>query len=410
MSKSLLTSVTLVAILVSRGPAEVQVNIRTSGAQANAAIAASPGGGAIVVWGSYYTTSGRSNDILARRLDPNGAFGDGEFQVNAIGEGNQTEPAVATSGGGAIGVAWQGPGLDGEDIFLRLLDPNEAPTTDDLLVTVDGAGRQLYPSLAGSAGAFVVAWESRETTPDGDRTLVCAQLFDPNGAGLGGRILVEEPFCDGRYADVALDAAGNFAVTWLRETGADTVMVRRFDPNGVPIGAPLEVSTAGIASVTRPSIAMNPLGAFVIAWDGDPNRASDDDIHARLFDPNGVPRGEPFVVNTIREGAQQWPRAAISDAGEFVIVWESAGEDPNTAPEIFARRFDPNGLPAGEEFQLNLHTPDKQRYPDVTMAGADSFVAVWESSGQDGSGYGIFAHIESPAATDPNEPALTVDE
>ena len=76
---------------------------------------------------------------------------------------------------------------------------------------------------------------------------------------------------------------------------------------------------------------MNSLGCFVIAWDGDPNRASDDDIHARLYDPNGTPRGEPFIVNTIRAGAQQWPQAAISDANEFVIVWEHDSGDPNAA-------------------------------------------------------------------------------
>jgi hypothetical protein len=153
--------------------------------------------------------------------------------------------------------------------------------------------------------------------------------------------------------------------------------------------------------MTRPSVAMNALGYFVITWDGDPNGAAGDDIHARLYDPNGAARGEPFIVNTIRAGTQQWPQAAIDDANEFVIVWDHDTDDPNTATDVFARRFTADGQPLGDEIRLNAYTPDKQRYADVAMAAKGSFFAVWESNDQDGSGYGVFAHFEPP--TDPNE-------
>jgi hypothetical protein len=203
-----------------------------------------------------------------------------------------------------------------------------------------------------------------------------------------------------------MDAAGRFAVVWMRDRSNHPIVARLFDAAGVPITEPLEVNTASIASVTRPSIAMNALGCFVVAWDGHPSRASEDDIYARLYDPNGVPRGEPFVVNTIVAGAQQWPRAAISDTNEFVVVWEHDTGDPN-ATEIAARYFDPNGVPVSDQFQLNTYTLDEQRYPDVALAGDGSYLAAWESSGQDGSGYGIFTTLgpsllPSPPA-DPNE-------
>ena len=57
---------------------------------------------------------------------------------------------------------------------------------------------------------------------------------------------------------------------------------------------------------------------------------------------------------------------------------------------------------------LNTHTPDKQRYADVAMTADGSFLATWESDGQDGSGYGIFAHAEPPV--DPNEPLADPNE
>jgi len=406
MRRVLLTGLIVVAVQGLAKAAEVQVNVRPSGAQANSTVAASAAGGSIIAWSSYYTTSGRSNDILARRLDSKGDFLGDEFRVNMTAEGNQTEPAVAMDPRGHCAVVWQGPGPDQEDIFLRLFKPDGNAITDELLVNLGTAGRQLYPSVAaGGTGTLVVAWESRETTAGGDRTVVRVQLFDPNGSGLGGQVIVDTDIYDCRYPEVAMDGAGRFAVTWMRDRTIHPIVARLFDAYGVPVTGPLEVSTASISSVTRPSIAMNSLGCFIVAWDGDPNRASEDDIYARFYNPNGIPRGEPFVVNTIRAGAQQWPQAALNDANEFVIVWEHDTGDPNAAAtEIAARYFDPNGVPVGSQFQLNKYTLDRQRYPDVAMSSDGSFIAAWESNDQDGSGYGIFASLEpSPRPADPNK-------
>ncbi|OHB66757.1 MAG: hypothetical protein A2Y77_14305 [Planctomycetes bacterium RBG_13_62_9] len=405
MHRMSLACLIVVTILESLAVAEVQVNVRTSGTQANAAVAGDGSGGWVIVWSSYYTTPGRSNDILARRLDTAGRFPGDEFHVNVMTGGNQTEPAVAMGRRGQFAVVWQGPGPDQEDIFLRLFDPNGVPATDELLVNLNTSGRQLYPSVAVSeSGTLVVVWESREPVADGDIVLVCAQLFDPNGSGLGGEIVVGTDLYDCRYPDVAMDQAGRFAVTWMRDRTSHPITARLFDCTGVPLADPFEVNTARISSITRPSIAMSSLGDFVIAWDGDANRASEDDVHARLFDLTGVPRGEPFLVNTIRMGAQQWPRVAVNDANEFVIVWEHDTAEPNALTEVFARRFGCDGVPAGDQFQLNTHTPDRQRYADVALADDGSFVATWESNGQDNSGYGVFAHLEPPSTrADPND-------
>ena len=402
-------SVFLTVLIVATMPgfaeaAEVQVNVRTSGAQANSAAAAGVAGNAVIVWSSYYTTSGRSNDIFARRLDSGGGFAGDEFRVNVTAQGNQTEPAVAMDPLGRFAIVWQGPGLDEEDIFLRLFGPNGSAVTEELLVNLGTAGRQIYPSVAvAGTGTLAVAWESRETTAEGERAVVLVQRFDPNGSGLGSPVMVDTDVYDCRYPEVAMDGAGRFAVTWMRDRTNHPVVTRLFDAAGVPLTDPLAVNTASIASITRPSIAMNSLGYFIVAWDGDPQRASEDDIHVRLYDPNGMPRGEPFVANTIRAGAQQWPRAGINDANEFVIVWEHDTGDPNAATEIAARYFDRNGVPAGEQFQLNTYTPGLQRYPDVAMTNDGFFLAAWESDGQDGSGYGIFGGLEpSPLPADPH--------
>ncbi len=253
MNRPFLTGLILATILAAVVAAEVQVNERTSGTQANPAVAADGAGGFIIVWSSYFTTVGRSNDILARRLDANGAFRGTEFLVNVGTERNQTEPAVASNSRGDLAVVWQGLGPDMEDVYVRRFDPNGAATTDDLQVNLNTAGRQLYPNAAMShTGTLAVVWESRTTMEDGDRFLVCAQLCNPDGSGRAGEIIVDDPTLDCRYPDVAMDGAGNFVVTWLRETGTDTIMARQFDPNGVPVTEPFAVSTVRLTSITRP--------------------------------------------------------------------------------------------------------------------------------------------------------------
>jgi hypothetical protein len=403
MRRVFLTCLLVVPVQVFAEVAEVQVNVRPAGDQKNAAVATSAAGGSVIVWASYYSTAGRSYDILARRLNSQGGFLGDELLVNTVTPGNQNEPAVAMDSQGRFAVVWQGPGVDEEDIFLRLFRADGIALTGELLVNMDTAGRQLYPSVAVSGtGTLVVVWESQV---EGAKTAVYAQRFDPNGCGLGGAIVVDNSTYDARDPQVAVDAGGRFAVTWMRDRSVHPILARLFKADGVPLTEPFQVNTTGIASVTRPSIAMDSLGYFVVAWDGHPSRASEDDIYARLYDPNGVPRGAPFVVNTILAGPQEWPRVAIGDRNEFVVVWEHDTGDPNAA-EIAARYFDGTGAPLGDQFQLNTYTLDDQRYPDVAMAGDGSYLAAWESNDQDGSGYGVFTALGPsllpPLPADPN--------
>ncbi|MBN2130585.1 MAG: hypothetical protein JW741_13875, partial [Sedimentisphaerales bacterium] len=175
-----------------------------------------------------------------------------------------------------------------------------------------------------------------------------------------------------------------------------TVFGRRFEPNGAATTDPFEISGIGCSSMTRPSVAISAGGRFVVAWDGDPNRAADDDVYARVYDPNATPQTEQFLVNTSREGAQQWPRAAMNEAGEFVIVWMHETGDPNINTDIHARRFGRDGVPAENPLQLNTHVLGKQQYPAAAMTDDGAFVTAWEDQEQSGGEYDICICIAAP--------------
>ena len=95
-----------------------------------------------------------------------------------------------------------------------------------------------------------------------------------------------------------------------------------------------------------------------------------------------------FQVNTYTTGDQTTPSVAIDETGDFVVVWESAGQD-GACSGVFGARFDRHGTRLGTEFQVNVHTTDDQQLARVASDGR-GFVAVWESANQDGDGFGVF--------------------
>ena len=197
-----------------------------------------------------------------------------------------------------------------------------------------------------------------------------------------------------RYPDVAMDPNGNFIVVWMDDKNSNSIIAGLFNTDGSAKTEPFEVGTTVFNSVTQPAVAMDKTGGFIVTWDGDPNLASLDDIHARKFDPNGTALGEQFIVNTATEQAQQNPKVAMKGSGEFVIVWEGR-IDPNVIErDIFCRRFDGSGQPIGGEFRLNTTMFGDQRSPAVAVCPDSRFATVWQSDNQDGSGFGIFGRSD----------------
>ena len=389
------TSIFLSLVITTYCIAEFQVNTHTTYDQKDADIAMDSSGGFVVVWISYLQDGG-SNGIFGQRFYPNCSPMGEEFQVNVTSSGNQKEPAVAANAAGSV-ITWQGPGAieeDREDIFARRFDPNGVPLGDEFIVNTYRIGRQRYPDTAvNDDGSFVVIWESLDIPAEGDRA-ICGQIYDSNGVISGPELVLNTEPSVCRYPVVAADANGGFAVAWLDDRSKNSIMGQLFDPNGWPRTEAFQVNSAAFGSVTKPSIAMDSEGYFVVTWDGDPNLAALDDIHARVFEPNGVPLDEQILVNTTIKGPQTYPQVAINNVAEFVIVWENAPDPNSTERDIFAQRFNNFGEPLGSEFQVNTFAEGDQRYPVAALGGDGNFVTAWQSYDQDGSRYGIFAEIE----------------
>jgi hypothetical protein len=393
MKKALLSHFAAISIMASVCQAEFQVNTHTTWDQKDPAIAMDAEGNFVVVWNSY-RQDGDSGGVFAQRFDSNCAPIGPEFQVNITAADNQTNPSAAMNGAGDLVVVWQGRGASEEEIFAQRFDPNGKRVGAEFRINTYTDDSQLYPSVAvHDDGSFAVVWESQNIPEDNNNTSICAQLFDSSGNAVGSEFIINDTPGRCRYPDVAMDANGNFAVAWLRDATTNSIMARLYNHDAVAAEGPRQVNTEDFSTLTRPSIAMNSAGRFIIAWDGHPELGSLDDIHARLYMPSGSPREPQFTANTTRAGAQQNPKVAINSQGEFVIVWNSETGLGSTERDIFGQRFDSSCTTIGDEFQVNTFTGGDQRYADVALRETGAFVTVWQSDEQDGSGFGIFGQI-----------------
>ena len=306
--------------------------------------------------------------------------------------------------------------------------------------------------MATFGGGFVVAWES--SGQESPVTGVFARRFSTSGAGLGVELQVNV-FTTGqqRSTVVAADGSGNFVVAWQSENQDGSsygVFARRFNAGGVALGGEFQVNAYTIGHQSRPAIAMDGGGDFIVVWQSDLQGDTGFDVFARRFDAAGVGGGE-FQVNESTAYSQSYPAVGMDVDGDFVVSWssfdlESLGSSlgastlrapasavlSRSAPTpsrsqnfstvdmesdggfvvawnsanqdgsgngVFARRFDAAGASVAGEFRVNTYVTDAQQLPAVAM-NSGSFVVVWESVGQDGSLNGIFGQRFATAILD----------
>ena len=98
--------------------------------------------------------------------------------------------------------------------------------------------------------------------------------------------------------------------------------------------------------------------------------------------------GLEFQVNSYTTGGQSRPIVSHGSDGSFVVVWQSLGQDGSEFA-VEGQRYDSTGAPSGTEFQVNSYTTSAQVRPSVSHGSDGSFVVVWDSYTQDGSGSAV---------------------
>jgi hypothetical protein len=300
----------------------------------------------------------------------------GEFQVSSLTMNAQNTAAVSMSQDGAFVAVWQDSDNDGQGIFGRRFDANGSSQGVQFAVNRFTTGDQWVPAVdRGADGSFVVVW--RQTAFN--RTDLKGRRFDAAGVPQDFGDFYAQAGEEGSFYGapaIAINSLDHFVVTWTGSGGfVDTgVFGRRV------FGPEIQVNTY-TGSQTDTDLAMDGEGDFVVVWDslGQEGQPYQHGIFARRFNAAGAALGNEFQVNSYTQFSQRYPAVAMSSDGAFVVVWEDRDQFGNSKA-IFARRFNAAGAFDGSQLQVNSST-GFHREPDVAMSDDGGFVVAWERDG-----------------------------
>jgi hypothetical protein len=300
-----------------------------------------------------------------------------EFLVNATGSNSRSQFAsdnASSMNGMSVAVWVDTYSANDHDIRAQLFDAYQRKLGPEIIVdysTIDSG----EPKVAmDSHGNFVVAWTN---FLPGGKSDVEARIYNSAGAPVTGTLPVAASARPEHAPDVAMDANGNFVVSYTYDYSStdQDVYANRYSSTGQFLQEiPVAVSSH---NESRSSVAMSGDGRFAIAYQYQYS-STDDDIYLVRYSATGSPLGSQAVAST---GAyEQAPSVAMDEAGNAVVAYQVwVGNNPH----IMARRVSSAGL-VGGAINVSGNAGD-QRNPSVALSRAGNFgafVVAYDSLGQ----------------------------
>jgi len=367
---------------------EFLVNEQTYSHQTGPAVGRLGGGRYIAAW-SGTDQDGSDEGVFARIFPADGEPPEEEFQVNTYFEEDQEGPVIGSSGNGSFVIIWVSEDQDGQydGIFGQVYEPDGTPLDGEFQVNSVSAGSQSEPAVAAlPGGKFVATWSS--VNQDGDGQGVFARMFE---FGIGPDD-VEHPvntYTAGGQKEPAAAGLedGRFIIAWWGEgpDGDAEIYARLFADGGEPEGQPFLVNSSVQLQQWGPKVTPLADGRFLVAW----SQMSPPDIHGRLFAADGTPEGNQFQLNTFDLDNQLQPALAPLPGGGFAAVWNGKGDSDDDG--IHGQLFLPDGSKSGAQFLINQYTEWSQTGAAAVHLGGGNFVVAWHSYKQDGNENGVFA-------------------
>lgn len=241
---------------------------------------------------------------------------------------------------------------------------------------------QRFPSVAMDAtGSFVVVY-TVEFSDAPDEYSVFMRRFGPDGIPLGDVQEVNSP--DQNFAtapDVAMRPDGTFAVGWYQgigifPAGDASPMLRFYSNDGMPLTDPITLSTeVGFST----GLTFTPTGSLLMTFH------TFDGIWSALYDTSGqLLAGPHLLVVAIPGNSQRETKVAAFDSGEFHITWDQG----NGMADVFGLRLSTDGSALGSPFLVHLDTNGLQRSADIAAVGNEPIIAF---NDPDGDSVGITA-------------------
>jgi len=403
----------------------------------------------VIAWIDYRADS---LNIYAQAYDSAGNTLGGNFRVNDDSSAvDQLWPDIALNDSGRLVIVWTDYRDYEEDIFAQIYAfPSDTVGTNFKINDDAASARQLNPSISlNNAGQFAITWTDYR---DGNLNIF-AQNFDADGNTTGANYTVNDDLspCKHTLPAITMDSLGGIAICWEDERyNNPDIYAQRYAPSGDGLDSNFKVHVHGDANQSEPKIAVNESGDFAIAWidyrsggwdrylqkyDSDciaiaANQKINDadhypyesylaiamdnlsrcvtvwcdttgaeaDIYAQRYDVDGLPAGPNFRINDDGGGISQDQAAAAMDAsGNFLIAWYDYRD--GLQGDIYAQRYDCDGNPIGENINLSNNAANSwQEEFALAMNDSGFFALVWKDNLDDYNG-DIFARRYDPVGT-----------
>lgn len=310
--------------------------------------------------------------------------------------GDQTRPVLSlTSTGGYV--VWQDNAADGDGLGVMVAELNASLSpipTRVFRVNQTTTGDQEAPAVEALAGGgALVVWQGG---PSGQQD-IWARIIQPGGTFLGGEFRVNT-YTNGQQSSPRLTRLGdgNLVVVWSswNQDGMYLgVFGQRLAPTGQKLGGEFQVNEFTAYNQRDPALTALADGSFVVAWVSEQQRFENSvDIFARRYLPDGTPAGGEVRLNTSTNLCAN-PALAPGWNGGFMAAWS----ERNTAEitnmwDVVMGSYEANGNLLGSVVLANQHRPHNQFAPRIAALGGTRLV-VWTSYGQDGSREGIYGRL-----------------
>jgi hypothetical protein len=388
---------------------EFQVNTYTTLDQIKPRLTSLSKGGFVVVWQSWSQDSS-SYGIYAQIYDNDGLKTGTEFRVNSYTTGYQLDPSVSGLINGNFVICWSSEDQDGSGygIYCQIFDPSGIKIGNEFRANTYTLNNQTISDICGlNNGRFVICWQSRDQ--DGSWDGIYAQIYKENGEIFGNEFRVNT-YQVNNQEDAAISSStnGNFLISWTSDNqGEDEhgIFAQIFNGDGQKIGSELHVNTYSTNNQIHSDNCQLNNGNFIICWQTDDLDGSGYGIYGQLFDSTGIKISEEFQINSYTNSNQVFSNVSRLLHGGFVVCWESYMQDGDR-DGIFAQSFDSSGVKVGQEFMVNSYTHEYQQHPSVSNLTNGDFVICWDSYGQDGSAGGIFGKLFPEVVTTVNDNLL----
>lgn len=317
----------------------------------------------VVTW---YSTVNYATNIYKRTFLNDGTPLSNEFRVNELdGTAAQDEPAIDMNDGDIVVVTWEDfRDSETETIYLQRLDALGNVVGDNVRLR-----EGFDPDVAvADDSSFALAFDFSNN--------IFFQKFNSSGDSVGPVTIISDTSLNSR-ADVSIgvDANNYYIVTWEdRRSGDYYIYAQIIDPAGDTVGGNFIVSDDPAGSGQYdPDIAVNPSGAFLIAWED--SRDGDYNVYGQLYDSGRNPIDSNFRIDSGGTSAQYSVDADCLPDGSYIVTWR----DSRSPSGVYAQIVDSTGSLVDSNFRVS-ELGVSFEYPCVSAAPTGEFVITWRSN------------------------------